>query len=164
MSLGFKNFFILNTSFTLLIVGSSFFFEYFYKLTPCKICLIQRNMWICLLISFLLAIFQIPNKKIISIISSIILFLLSLTALYHSLIEHGLIKNLLSCSTSSGLEATSVEELSNILLNTENNDCSFPKFSFYGITLSNLSFMASLILLLFNLQVTKKILFNNYES
>ena len=67
-------------------------------------------------------------------------------------------------STSSGLEATSIEELSNILLNTENNDCAFPKFSFYGITLSNLSFMASLILLLFNLQVTKKILFNNYES
>ena len=164
MSLSFKNFFILNTSFAFLIVGSSFFFEYFYKLTPCKICLIQRNMWICVLISFLLAIFQIPNKKIISIISSIILFLLSLTALYHSLIEYGLIKNLLSCSTSSGLEATSIEELSNILLNTENNDCSFPKFSFYGITLSNLSFMASLILLLFNLQVTKKILFNNYES
>ena len=64
MSLSFKNFFILNTSFTFVIVCSSFFFEIFYKLTPCKICLMQRYMWICVLISFSLAIFQIPNKKI----------------------------------------------------------------------------------------------------
>ena len=72
------------------------------------------------LISFLLAVFQIPSKKIISLISSIILFLLSLTALYHSLIEYGLIKYIFSCATSSGLDATSIEELRNIILNTEN--------------------------------------------
>ena len=132
MSLNFKNFFIFNTAFAFLIVISFFFFQIIYQLTPCKICLIQRYMWICVLISFLLAIFQIPSKKIISIISSVILFLLTSTALYHSLIEYGVIKNILSCSTSSGLEATSIEELSNILLNTENNDCAFPKFSFMG--------------------------------
>ena len=89
-------------------------------------------MWICVLISFLLAIFQIPNKKIISTISSIILFLLSLTALYHSLIEYGLIKNILSCATSSGLEATSIEELSNILLNTKIMIVHFQSFLFMG--------------------------------
>ena len=164
MNISFKNFFILNASFAIVIVSSSFLIEYFFQVAPCKLCLIQRYMWICVLISFLLGVFQIPNKKIISTISSITLFLLSLTALYHSLIEYGLIKNILSCATSSGLEATSIEELSNIILNTNNNDCAFPKFSFYGITLSNLSFITSLILLLLNLQVTKKILFNNYES
>jgi hypothetical protein len=48
-------------------------------------------------------------------------------------------------------------------MNTENNDCAFPQFSFLGITFSNLSFIASAIMLFLNLQVTKKTLSNNYE-
>jgi len=164
MTATYQKFFILNAIITLIIVISSFTFEFYYDLIPCKICLIQRYMWVLVFISFMLAVFKVANKKVISLISTIILFLLSLIALYHSAIEYGLVKNIFLCTTTSGLDATSIEELSNIILNTENNDCAFPKFSFYDITLSNLSFVTSLILLLLNLQVLKKILFNNYES
>ncbi len=164
MPLSYKNFFHFILIITSVIVASSFFFEYYYNLKPCKICLIQRYMWLLILIFSFIAVFQIINKKIISLITLISFFSLSLVALYHSAIEFGLITNIFSCTTSSGLEATSIEELSEIIMNTQNNDCAFPKFNFYGITLSNLSFLASVIFFLSNLQVTKKILFYNYED
>ena len=158
MMTDYKKFFTLSTFFTSIIVLSSFFFEFYFDLIPCKLCLIQRYMWILVLICCLLAILIKINKKIMSIFSLVSLFLLSIIALYHSGIEYGLIKNIFECTTTSGLEATSIEELSNIIMNTKNNDCSFPQFNFFGITLTNLSFIASSILLILNLQVIKKIL------
>ncbi len=159
-----KRFLILSAFISLIIIILSFIFEYYYKLIPCKLCLIQRYMWFFVFIFFVLALLNITKNKIIALMPKVILFVLSLTALYHSGIEVGFIKNLFSCNTTSGLDATNIEELSNIIMNTENKDCAFPKFSFYGITLSNLSFAGSFLLLLFNLQVTRKILFNKYES
>ncbi|MDC3023873.1 disulfide bond formation protein B [Alphaproteobacteria bacterium] len=154
----YKKFFTLSALFTSVIVLSSFFFEFYFNLIPCKLCLVQRYMWILVLICCFLAILIKINKKIMCIFSLVSLFLLSIIALYHSGIEHGLIKNIFECATASGLEATSIEELSNIIMNTKNNDCSFPQFNFFGITLTNLSFIASSILLILNLQVIKKIL------
>lgn len=164
MHLNYKNFFYFSLIITSVIATSSFLFEYYYNLKPCKICLIQRYIWLLILIFSFIATFQIISKKIISLITLIAFFSLSLVALYHSAIEFGLITNIFSCTTSSGLEATSIEELSEIIMNTQNNDCAFPRFNIYGITLSNLSFLASVILFLLNLQVVKKILFYNYED
>jgi len=163
MYLSYKNFFYSSLIISTVSVATSFFFEYYYNLTPCKICLIQRYMWILISVSSFIALFRVASKKIISLITLIAYFLLSLIALYHTAIELGFISNIFSCTTTSGLEATSVEQLSDIIMNTENNDCAFPKFSFLGITFSNLSFITSTILLFLNLQVTKKILSNNYE-
>ena len=164
MPLSYKNFFYFSLMITSVVVASSFLFEYYYNLKPCKICLIQRYIWLLILIFSFIAVFQIICKKIISLITLISFFSLSLVALYHSAIELGLITNIFSCTISSGLEATSIEELNEIIMNTQNNDCAFPKFNIYGITLSNLSFLASFILFLLNLQVIKKILFYNYED
>ena len=162
MSLSKKKIFICNAIIALIIIISSFFFEFYYLLTPCKLCLIQRYMWVIFFILSLLGIFHTTNKKIISLFFFITLFLLFLISLYHSAIEAGLIENIFSCTISTGFEASSIEELSNIIVNTENNDCAFPKFSFYGLTLTNLSLAGSLIMLLINLQVMKNSLFNKY--
>ena len=163
MHLSYKNFFYSSLIISTLSVATSFFFEYYYNLTPCKICLIQRYMWILISVFSFIALFRVGSKKIISLTTLIAYFLLLLIALYHTAIELGFISNIFSCTTTSGLEATSVEQLSDIIMNTENNDCAFPKFSFLGITFSNLSFITSTILLFLNLQVTKKTLSNNYE-
>ena len=160
MMANYKKFFTIGLVFTSAIIFSSFFFEFYFNLIPCKLCLIQRYMWMLVLISCLLATLTKINKKIISLVSFASLFSLSILALYHSGIEHQLIGNIFECSTATGLEATTVEELSDIIINTNNNDCSFPQFNFFGITLSNLSFIASSMLLIFNLLVIKKILSN----
>ena len=130
MHLSYKNFFYSSLIISTLSVATSFFFEYYYNLTPCKICLIQRYMWILISVFSFIALFRVGSKKIISLTTLIAYFLLLLIALYHTAIELGFISNIFSCTTTSGLEATSVEQLSDIIMNTENNDCAFPKFSY----------------------------------
>ena len=89
--------------------------------------------------------------------------MLSLISIYHSGVEAGIIENIFTCTATLGLEATSIEELSEIILKTTNNDCAFPKFSLFGLTLANLGSLSSLLLLILNLLLLKKELSHNYE-
>jgi len=140
------------------VVFASFFFDFYYNLKPCKLCLIQRYVWIFFSILCYIAIFQSSFKKLIILLSTLFLAILSLIGIYHSSVEAGIIENLFSCTPSSGLEATSIEELSKIIMNTTNNDCAFPKFTLYGLTLANFGTLASFFLLSLNLLLIKKVL------
>ena len=110
------------------------------------------------------ALLRISEKKITTIVSAIFLAFLTFISLYHSGIEAGLIKNIFSCSTSKGLDAKNIDDLSQIIMSTENNDCAFPKFSIFGLTLSNLGFISSFLLFFINLLILKKMLFNKYDN
>ena len=158
MKINYYTFFIVNFFFSILIVFASFFFEFYYNLEPCKLCFIQRFGWIFFTIISFLALFLGSYKKLVTILTIIVLSLLSLIGIYHSGVEVGILDNFLSCTTSSGLEAKSIEELSKIIMNTDNSDCAFPKYSFFGLTLANLGVLSSFFLLFINLLLLKKLL------
>ena len=76
-------------------------------------------MWLFLSIFSCFALFQIFSKKIISFITLLGFFFLLSIAFYQSTIELGYINNIFSCTSSSGLNATNIEELGEIIMNTE---------------------------------------------
>ena len=153
----YNNYFFLNFMIVFFTVLSSFILEIIFDLTPCKICLYQRYIWIVLL--FLLMIFFFFFNKFYLTKLIVVFFnlaILSSLAFYHSGIELGFFNNIISCSVNKGLNATSIEELDLLIRSTDNIDCAFPKFRFLGFTLANFGFFLSLALGLINLIVFKK--------
>ena len=158
MNLNYNNFFKATSFITSVVVFFSFFLEYYFALTPCKLCIIQRYLWIFFTFFCYIAVLQKSLKNLITSLSILFIVAILLTSFYHSIIEAGVIENIFACSSATGLDAKSIEELSEVILNTTNNDCEFPKFSIYGITLANLGVLLSLIILTFNLLLLRKLL------
>ncbi len=152
-----KNYFKLNILIVTITVVSSFFLEYILELSPCRICLYQRYLWLLLLSTLIYFLFFLKKFKTLSIfIISFILLILVILSIYHSGIEFGLFSNIITCTSNSGLDANSIEQLDKIIRQTENTSCSFPKFRLIGLSLANMSLLLSFILLIFNLIILKK--------
>lgn len=146
-------------------VSSSFFLQFIYNLTPCKLCLYQRYLWISLLIFCILSLFKsFKNNRLIKYIILLVTLFICVLSLYQSGIELGIITNIITCSQISGLDAVTIEELDSLIRTSKNNDCSFPKFFLFGLTLSNLSFIFSFILFILSLIFYRKNLFRNYDK
>ena len=137
----------------------SFFLEFFLSLTPCKLCLYQRYLWLFLLLVCLLNVTKINKNKYIKIIIIITLCTIISLSFYHSGIELGIFNNIISCVSDKNKTANSIEELDFLIRNTKNIDCAFPKFKIFNLSLSNLSFIFSISLLLICLKVYKKDIF-----
>ena len=163
MYLNSSKFFKIASIFASVTIFFSFFSEFFYELKPCRLCLVQRHFWILFAITCYSAVFLRSFRRFKILLSLIFLFMLSLISIYHSGVEAGIIENIFTCTATLGLEATSIEELSEIILKTTNNDCAFPKFSILGFTLANLGAISSLLLLIYNLLLIKKELSDKYE-
>ena len=159
MHLNYLTFFKIAAFSSTIIVFGSFFFEFFYNLKPCKLCQIQRLAWIIYMALSYIALFQKSFPRSMTLFSSLFIATIFIIGLYHSSVEAGIIENFFSCTPSSGLEANNIEELNQIILSTENNDCAFPKFSILGFTLANIGVLASFLLLTLNLLLLKKVLF-----
>jgi len=148
----------------LLSVTFSFYLEYIYDIIPCRLCLYQRYLWITLLFfCFLNLNSHYKNKKIIFIINIIILVFIVILSFYHSGVELGIYNNILSCELKEKIIPNSIKELDAIIRNTANNNCAFPKFFIFNLSLSNLSLILSSILLLLSLKVFKNNIFKKDE-
>ena len=137
----------------------SFFLEFFLNLIPCKLCLYQRYLWLFLLLACIFNIKESSKSKYIEIIITITLCAIISLSFYHSGIEFGFFNNIISCVSENNKTANSIEELDFLIRNTKNLDCAFPKFKFFYLSLSNLSFLFSSSLLLLCLKIYKKNIF-----
>ena len=138
----------------------SYFTQYFFDLTPCRICLYQRYLWNTLLLVCFFNLkkpFKYKNLNIIIIL--LILFSIAVLSFYHSGVEMNLFGNIFSCATNNNIEASTIEELDQIIRNTKNNDCAFAKFYIFHLTLANLSFLLSIFLFGFSLKFYKRNIF-----
>ena len=124
MLLDYSRFFKFTFFIVSIVIFSSFFFEVYFELKPCKLCLVQRYLWIFYGLMCFLAIFRRSYKRLILLISLFYLFVLSFLGIYHSFVELGIMDNVFI--GTSGMDAKSIDELSEIILNTGNNDCAFP--------------------------------------
>ena len=137
----------------------SFFLEFFLNLIPCKLCLYQRYLWLFLLLACIINLKQSSKSRYIEIIITITLCAIITLSFYHSGIEFGFFNNIISCVSENNKTANSIEELDFLIRNTKNLDCAFPKFKFFYLSLSNLSFLFSSSLLLLCLKIYKKNIF-----
>ena len=130
----------------------SFFLEFFLNLIPCKLCLYQRYLWLFLLLACIINLKQSSKSRYIETIIIITLCAIITLSFYHSGIEFGFFNNIISCTSENNETVNSIEELDFLIRNTKNMDCAFPKFKVFNLSLSNLSFLFSTILLLFCLK------------
>tara|TARA_B100000579_G_C22508969_1_gene700562 strand:+ start:109 stop:450 length:342 start_codon:yes stop_codon:yes gene_type:complete len=97
-------------------------------------------------------------EKILNNIILVFLVLIFLLSFYHSGIEIGFFSNVISC-TQNSYEANTIEELDIMLRNLKNNDCAYPKFHIFNLSLSNLSLLLSIVLFFLCLKFLKRNIF-----
>ncbi len=143
-----KNIYLLIFIYSIIAILSAIYIEKILGYLPCKLCIYQR-------IPFLIAIFicflgynYIKSDRIL--IALIITFALS-TALagYHFGIENGVFSEYAGC-TNTNIDITNKEKIIESLGMVKN--CKDVEFTMFGISLSGLNFLTSLLIVLFSLR------------
>ena len=143
-----KNIYLLIFIYSIIAILSAVYIEKVLGYLPCKLCIYQR-------IPFLVAIFicflgynYIKSDRIL--IALIITFALSTTlAGYHFGIENGVFDEYAGC-TITNTDITNKEKIIESLGMVKN--CEDVEFTIFGISLSGLNFLTSLLIVLFSLR------------
>ena len=131
---------------SLCILISTLLIEYIFNFPPCKLCIYQRIPY---LLSIIFGIGLVFFKKIreflfIFIILQIATFFI---ASFHSLVERGVVKYEMNC-TSSGSDIETIEELRNFLEKVPIAKCNEILFSIMGLSLANFNIIVSVLLIM----------------
>mgnify|MGYP001403640862 CR=1 FL=1 len=127
--------------------------EYLFNFPPCKLCLYQRIPFILGIIFGVVFIFF---KKIrLFFLVFLILQLANLViALFHSLVERGIVNYEMSC-TSTGSDIQTIEDLRSFLDSIPITKCNEILFSIMGLSLANLNVIISILLIVWTYVILK---------
>ena len=135
------------------ILISAYILELFFNHPPCNLCEYQRVPYFLLL---LISLISIKIKKLQLKIVALICFLLSLIISgFHSLVERKLVKFDIGC-TSTGSDIDNIEDLRNFLEQTPLIKCDEISFSILGLSLANLNFVISALLIMITYYILTK--------
>ena len=136
------------------ILISAYILELFFNHPPCNLCEYQRVPYFLLL---LISLASVQIKKIqLKIAASICFFSSLIISGFHSLVERKLVKFDIGC-TSTGSDIDNIEDLRNFLEQTPLIKCDEISFSILGLSLANLNFVISALLIM----ISYYILFKN---
>ena len=123
--------------------------EYFYNFPPCKLCIYQRIPYF-LIITVCFFSFLARYKNVHFYIIFFLLFSSLLIALFHSLVERGLVEYNSGC-TSSVDSFENIDDLRNHLDAVPITKCDEILFSLMGFSLANINVIISFGLVLLNI-------------
>ncbi len=136
------------------ILISAYILEFFFNHPPCNLCEYQRVPYFLLLFISLISLkikkIQIKFVALICFVSSFII------SGFHSLVERKLVEFDIGC-TSTGSDIDNIEDLRNFLEQTPLIKCDEISFSILGLSLANLNFVISALLIM----ISYYILFKN---
>jgi len=150
----------LNIIFLLCLISiiSAYFIEYVLGHQPCNLCLIERIPYGLGLILVILNYTLIKNERLI-ILLLILIFVFSLIiSFYHFGIEHAFFEESAVCRLKNAADITSKEELLK-LLNEKTISCKDVTFKIFGLSLTSINMVLSLIIFIL---LTK--IYKNYEK
>ena len=144
-----KNVFYFKIIFALSLFAliSAYFIEYILGHKPCNLCLIERIPYIfaLILISFIF-IFK-KNRKFL-IVLLILNFIFSLTiSVYHYGIEQGFFQESAVCNIKNFAESVTKEDLLR-QLNEKNISCKDVTFKIFGLSLTSINIVISLLFII----------------
>ena len=141
-------------SFSILI--SAYILELFFNHPPCNLCEYQRVPYFLLL---LISLVSLKIKKIqLKIVAFICFFSSLIISGFHSLVERKLVEFDIGC-TSTGSDIDNIEDLRNFLEQTPLIKCDEISFSILGLSLANLNFVISALLIMISYYT-----FTNHEN
>ena len=119
--------------------------EYVFDFPPCKLCIYQRIPYLLIIILGIGLVFfkKIREFLFIFIFLMIVNFII---ALFHSLVERGIIEYEMNC-TSTGSDIQTIDELRKFLDKVPIAKCNEILFSIMGLSLANLNLIVSVLLI-----------------
>ena len=148
-----KKYFLLVAIVSFTILTSAYVLEHFFNHPPCNLCEYQRVPYFLLLLISLLSM-QIKKNwlKFFSLICLITSFAISG---FHSLVERKLVEFDIGC-TSTGSDIDNIEDLRNFLEKTPLIKCDEISFAIFGMSLANLNFIISTLLIMLSYYILRK--------
>jgi|TARA_B110001452_G_scaffold234962_1_gene213533 disulfide bond formation protein DsbB len=137
---------------------TAYFIEYVLGHQPCNLCLIERIPYVTAIIIISSCLFFKRFEKISLVILIFIFFIAMLISFYHFGIERGFIEESLVCDLSVSGEILTKEALLD-QLKVRTISCKDITFKIFGMSLSTINIIISLLLSLINIK-----LFLNYEK
>ena len=135
------------------ILISAYILELFFNHPPCNLCEYQRVPYFLLL---LISLVSVKIKKIQLKFVALVCFLSSLIISgFHSLVERKLVEFDIGC-TSTGSDIDNIEDLRNFLEQTPLIKCDEISFSIFGLSLANLNFLISALLIMISYYILTK--------
>ena len=144
--------------FSIFILITAYFIEYFLDHKPCNLCLIERVPYISAIIIISLSLILKKFEKLVLILLSLIFFFATIISFYHFSIEQGFVTESLVCDVKNSTINLSKE---NLLDELQKNtiSCKDVNFKIFGFSLATINTVISLILSVITIK-----LFLNYEK
>ena len=130
-----------------IVVGIALMTQYVGGLQPCELCLYERWPYYAAIPVALIAA-AVPQRIMLALLA-LIFIAGSVLAFYHVGVEQHWFAGPSSCT--GGIHANSIEDLKRLLESRQPVACDAPQWSFMGVTLAGLNFIASVLIALFAL-------------
>ena len=135
------------------ILISAYIIEFFFNHPPCNLCEYQRVPYFLLL---LISLVSVKIKKIQLKFVALICFISSLIISgFHSLVERKLVEFDIGC-TSTGSDIDKIQDLINFHEQTPLIKFDEISFSIFGLSLANLNFLISALLIMISYYILTK--------
>ena len=152
-----NNKFILNSilAFSFISLAIAYFIQYILGHKPCNLCLIERIPYI-LSIMIIIAIFLIKKNQKFLVMLLILTFIFSFAiSFYHFGIEQGFFQESSVCGVKSSTEIVTKEDLLE-QLSDKTISCKDVTFRIFGLSLTSINIVISLLFIITLLKIFKK--------
>ena len=140
---------------SLISLISAFFIEYFLGHQPCNLCLLERIPYALSIIFIIINLFLNKNHKFLILLLTILFIFSFLISTYHFGIEQGYFKESTICGLKNSSEIISKEEILK-QLSEKVVSCKDVTFRFFGLSLTSINMLISLIIIIFSINILNK--------
>ena len=158
LNLEVKIYLILIFSISLISITSAYFIEHIIGHQPCNLCLIERIPYILSLILIIFNYIFLKKDKFLILLLALIFAFSLVISIYHFGIEQGFFKESAICRLENATKMLSKEEVLK-QLQAKTISCKDVTFRIFGLSLTTINIMLSLILFILSIKV-----FLNYEK
>ena len=139
---------------SLISIISAYFIEYVLGHQPCNLCLIERVPYILSIVLIIANYIFKKNEKFIILLLIFTFFFSFLISVYHFGIEQGFFEESTVCTLKNTSDMISKEELLK-MLNEHTISCKDVTFRIFGLSLTSVNIIISLIIIIILIKVYK---------
>ena len=131
---------------------SAYFIEYVLGHQPCNLCLIERIPYVISIFLIIIYYKFKKNEKFIVLLLTLVFVFSFFISVYHFGIEQGFFEESTVCSIKDNTDILSKEELLKVL-NEKSISCKDVTFRFFGLSLTSINIIISLIIILILIKI-----------
>jgi disulfide bond formation protein DsbB len=131
---------------------SAYFIEYVLGHQPCNLCLIERIPYIISIFLIIIYYKSKKNEKFIILLLTLVFVFSFFISVYHFGIEQGFFEESTVCNIKDSTDILSKEELLKVL-NEKSISCKDVTFRFFGLSLTSINILISLLIILILIKI-----------